>query len=78
MLCVKSGGWIPGEPILPELIRQNRNEYVSALQHAHRTFDAGGLDLAPLHGLISRLLDQQVASVPGAATNGAGGASDPL
>jgi len=64
VLCVKAGGWISGEPILPELIRLNRDEYVAALQHADVTFAAGALDLGPLHALISRLLDQQLAGFP--------------
>ena len=63
VLCVKAGGWLPGETILPELLRQNREEYVTALKVA----DAGPQDeknhpLAPLHGLVSRLLEQQLAS----------------
>jgi Fic family protein len=37
VLCVKSGGWLPGAPILPELLRQNRLEYVSALQAADQS-----------------------------------------
>lgn len=32
VLCVKAGGWIPLQPILPELIRQNRSEYVDILR----------------------------------------------
>lgn len=67
VLCVKAGGWIRGEPILPELIRQNRVDYVNALQRAHVTFDAGTLDLAPLHALVTRLLDQQMMSIPNVA-----------
>lgn len=72
VLCVKAGGWIPGEPILPELIRLNRTEYVDALQHAHQTFAGGGLDLNPLHALISRLLDEQMASIQSATTSRTG------
>lgn len=64
ILCVKSGGWILGQPILPELIRQNHAEYVAALQHAHISFAGGTLDLSPLHNLVSRLLSEQVASAP--------------
>ena len=63
VLCVKAGGWLVGEPILPELIRQNRDEYIAALQHAHVSNDAGDVDLRPLHELIMRLLAQQIASI---------------
>lgn len=63
VLCVKAGGLLPGQTILPELIRQNRQEHIDALQHAHTTFAAtGDPDLAPLHAIITRLIDQQMAS----------------
>lgn len=56
VLCVKLGGWLPGQPILPELLRQKRDEYVTALKAA----DQGNLNV--LHEMISTLLDQQIAS----------------
>lgn len=65
-LCVKIGSWLPGETILPELIRQNRDEYVAALIAADRSLASGQLDLAALHSLLSRLLNEQV-SPPGSA-----------
>ncbi len=64
VLCVKSGGWILGEPILPELIKRSREEYVAALKSVDRTLTTGAFDLAPLHSLLSRLLAEQMASVP--------------
>ena len=42
VLCVKSGGLLPGQTILPELIRQNREEHIAALQHAHMSFAETG------------------------------------
>lgn len=63
VLCLKTGGWLSGAPILPELIRQNRDEHIVALQHAHDTFaQTGIIDLVPLHKIITRLLDEQVKS----------------
>jgi Fic family protein len=63
VLCLKAGGLLPGQTILPELIRQNYAEHVVALQHAHVTFAATGEpDLAPLHAIITRLIDEQMAS----------------
>jgi Fic family protein len=60
VLCVKLGGWLPGDTILPELLRQNRPEYVSALQAADRSLSEGALDLTLLHELMSRLLALQI------------------
>lgn len=65
VLCVKSGGWLPGTTILPELIKRDRSEYCDALQHGHTTFNAKGeADLVPLHTMLTRLLDEQLASDP--------------
>ena len=66
-ICVKSGAWLPGSPILPELLRvRDRVEYVTALQHAHDTFHAGTVDLKPLFDLLTKLLNEQLASTSGA------------
>jgi Fic family protein len=74
VLCVKSGGWIGSETILPELIKRNRPEYVRALQHADATYKSTGrVDLAPLHGLLSRLLSEQL----GVAASGDNGLEPP-
>jgi fido (protein-threonine AMPylation protein) len=64
VLCLKSGGWLSGSAILPELIRANRAAYVAALQHAHTTFEGGKLDLSLLHALISQLINEQISSPP--------------
>ena len=61
VLCLKTGGWLKGESILPELLRQNRDEYVAALKVVDETAKAGSLDLTALHSLVSRLLDSQLA-----------------
>jgi Fic/DOC family len=63
VLCLKSGNFLPGETILPELIRLNRDEHIVALQHAHITFSLTGQpDLQPLHAIVTRLVDEQLAS----------------
>ena len=64
VLCVKSGGWLAGETILPELIRRNRNEYVEALKKVDKSLKAGALDMSVLHALLSRLLAEQLQSAP--------------
>jgi hypothetical protein len=71
-LCVAAGGLLPGSKVLPELIRQNRQEYCDALQVAHDSFAQGNLDLSVLHALVSRLVNEQLqsAATPPAATPG--------
>jgi hypothetical protein len=59
---VKSGGLLRGDIILPELIRRNHAEYVAALQAVDASLAGGNLNLAPLHALVSRLLDEQLQS----------------
>jgi hypothetical protein len=61
-LCVALRSWLPGETILPELLRRNRPEYVRALQHADLSATNGSVDLRPLHSLVSRLLAEQLGS----------------
>jgi fido (protein-threonine AMPylation protein) len=67
VLCVKSGQWLPGTTILPELIRRERSDYVSALQQVDASFKTGTLDLTPLHALLSKLLQEQLATATPAA-----------
>ena len=62
ILCLAAGGWLRGDPILPELIIQNHNEYCEHLQIAHDAFAVGVIYLDPLHAYVSRLLDQQLKS----------------
>lgn len=61
VLCLRVGGWIDMDVLLPELIRANRPEYVAALKHADATYKAGAVDLAPLHTMLSRLLNEHTA-----------------
>lgn len=62
VLCMKAGGWLKGDVILPELIRQNRAEHVEALRLADKSYSVGKLDLTALHDLMVRLLKQQLES----------------
>jgi Fic family protein len=66
VLCMRSGGWLKGDIILPELIRQNRDEHVEALRKVDESLLNGALDLLPLHGLLVRLLKQQLETNGGA------------
>ena len=60
-LCVKLGGWLPGTPILPARLKQNDPEYIAAIRAADTSLGTGRLDISVLHGLISRLLEEQIA-----------------
>lgn len=73
VLCVKAGGWLRGDTILPELIRQNRDEYVEALRAADQSVLNGQLDLSVLHAFLTRLLNEQTS---GAASHDEDQAAD--
>lgn len=61
VLCLRSGGWLSGDPILPELIKRDRNDYVAALKLADMGQAAGDQNyLGPLHTLLSKLLVEQL------------------
>lgn len=81
VICLKLNGWLPGSTILPELLRQNRSEYVTVLKNADTSYNAGALDLNPLRALIERLLIQQIsgaaATAPAAQAAGGGGGLQP-
>lgn len=59
VLCCKIGEWLGGDVLLPELLRQNRPEYVNALKAVDASLQHG-FDLSPLHELMVRLLNEQV------------------
>jgi Fic family protein len=65
VLCVKSGAWLPGQIILPQLLTRERDRYVKALKAADQLGEGGGPDLKDLHALISELLVEQLATVDG-------------
>lgn len=62
VLCLKLGTWLGGDRLLPELIVENRPEYVAALRAADASMLAGALDLSALNALVVRLLEQQAQS----------------
>lgn len=69
VLCLKLGGLLPGTRILPELIKQNRPEYVAALKAADETYLAGNVDLSILQAFLTRLIEEQLGSAPPAVPN---------
>lgn len=65
VLCMKSGGWLRGNTILPELIRRERSAYVAALQEVDAEYAKNNQNyLAPLHILLSNLLKEQFDGDP--------------
>jgi fido (protein-threonine AMPylation protein) len=70
VICVKFGGWLPGNPILPELLRLERDRYVEALKVADESYKAGSLDLSALHDLMAELLQRQIDGAANTTTNG--------
>lgn len=60
VLCLKIGQWLDGDTLLPELLRQNRDEYVVALKAADASLRNGAFDLSQLHALLTRLLNEQI------------------
>lgn len=64
VICVKSGGLLPGTLTLPELIKRERVKYVDALKLVDESAAQGNFNLAPLHELISELVAEQLASAP--------------
>ena len=63
VLRIEAGGWLTGDPILPELLRQpeHRPRYIETLRHADRTAAGGEADLDPLQELLSELLLRQLS-----------------
>lgn len=62
LLCTKYGGLLPGDKIVPERIRDNRQPYYDALKAADRAWADGNLDLSELEGYLADLLDKQLSN----------------
>lgn len=60
LLCVRSGKLLPGRKIVPERIRENREGYEEALQHADRAWDDGHLDFTKMEEYLASLLQAQL------------------
>lgn len=69
VLCLKLGVWPRGTTILPELIRQNHDEYVAALKAADAAAAAGKIDMSALEALITKLLEEQQATAQDAVSD---------
>lgn len=64
IVCQRFGYWLPGTNILPELIKNTRDEYCNLLRQADVEIDTDGMtNLAPLSDYLERLLVLQLQSV---------------
>lgn len=62
IICLHAEAWLPGEMLLPDLLRRDRAEYVQALRLADDALQATGqVDVSALHQLLERLLNEQLA-----------------
>lgn len=65
VLCVKAGGLLPGTKILPQLLKESRDQYVNALKQADAKYaqqESNEEILAPLTDLIQNLLGIQLST----------------
>ncbi|MGH7037453.1 MAG: Fic family protein [Stellaceae bacterium] len=60
VLCVRSGGLLPGRKIVPERIRENRAPYYQALKTADRNWHEGNLDVSEMAEYLAMLLEAQL------------------
>ncbi len=60
VLCLQYGGLLPGNKIVPERIRENRQPYYDALKAADRAWEEGHFDVSELSAYLQVLLKQQL------------------
>jgi Fic family protein len=60
LLCVRSGALLNGKKIVPERIKESRDEYESALKAADVAWDAGHLDFTEMEDYLAVLLEAQL------------------
>ena len=60
LLCVRSGALLPGSKILPERIRESRDDHEAALTEADNAWDNGHLDFSKMEDYMAGLLLAQL------------------
>jgi len=60
LICLRSGGLLPGTRIVPERIRENRAPYYAALQDADRHWADGHFNVDALAAYLADLLEAQL------------------
>lgn len=61
LLCVRTGGLLPGNKIVPERIRENRAPYYNALRETDKHWANGNLELQHMEDYLADLLFQQLS-----------------
>ena len=62
LICRWQGGPVPGEVMLPELIKREPIKYHRCLEEADRAWKRGAVNVSALEGFLLRLLRRQVSS----------------
>lgn len=60
LICMRQGRLLPGNKIVPERIRENRDPYYAALKAAERAWDEGHFDVSELTAYLGDLLLAQL------------------
>lgn len=60
LICFRHGKLLPGNKIVPERIRENRQPYYEALAEADRHWAAGHFDVSALAAYLQDLLKAQL------------------
>lgn len=61
LICLKYGGLVPGNKIVPERIRENREPYYAALRDADHHWNDGHINVSALASYLQGLLKAQLA-----------------
>ena len=64
LICMRQGRLLPGNKIVPERIRENREPYYAALKAADRAWDEGHFDVSELAAYLGELLLAQLTEKP--------------
>lgn len=60
LICLSYGALLPGQKIVPERIRENRQPYYAALQAADRAWAEGRFDVTELTNYLTMLVKAQL------------------
>jgi Fic family protein len=61
LLCARSRTLLPGNRIVPERIRDDRQPYIDALREADQAWEEGNLDFTKLEEYLASLLQAQLS-----------------